>query len=310
MNIRHIESFVWLCRLRSFRKTAQRLNVSQPAVSSRLETLEKELGCRLIDRGRGVSLTSEGQLFLPYAERIVRLYAEAKSDLTPTTGIRGRVRLGIIDTVTETWLPDMVERLRRDHPALVLDIVADTSQRLLAGLEDGAINAAFTLALPPDPRLTQVPICRFAMRWFAAPGMAGDRVLSRDELERLPIITYPAGTPPNAILDRFFERKETWLVHQSSANSLMTMVRLVADGLGIAAMPPAALLNEIAAGTLAELATADALDPISIVAASLTDRPSPVIEAVISAARDAVAAFIAEAGPAIGAVQEVPAESG
>lgn len=288
MNIRHLESFVWLCRLRSFRKAALRLHVTQPAVTSRVQTLEKELGCVLLDRASNrVTPTPEGRRFLPYAEQITRLYAEAKADLASSSPIRGRVRIGIIDTVTETWLPDLVEGLRREHPDLLLDIVVDSTANLLAQLEDDAINIAFTLALPFDPTLWQVTICAFAMDWFGEPDMVRtDAPLAKADLERMPIITFPFGTPPNAILEHYFERQEGWLAHKSTANSLMTMVRLVSDGLGIAAMPPAALVPAIDEKRLVRLNTTDALDPIEIVAVAAAGQPSPVNDAVIGKARD------------------------
>ena len=287
MNIRHLESFVWLCRLRNFRKAAERLHISQPAMSSRIQTLERELDCSLLERAaHRVAPTPEGRRFLPYAERIVRLYVEAKADLASTGPIRGRVRIGIIDTVTETWLPELVDGLGKQHPDLLLDIVVDSTANLLSQLGDDAINIAFTLALPFDPALWQVPICTFAMQWFAGPDAApGGAPLAKPDLERMPIITFPFGTPPNAILELYFERQEGWLAHKSTANSLMTMVRLVSDGLGIAAMPPAALLPAIDEGRLTRLATVEPLNPIDIVAVTVAGQPSPVNDAVIAKAR-------------------------
>jgi DNA-binding transcriptional LysR family regulator len=291
VNIRHLESFVWLCRLRSFRKTALRLHVTQPAVTGRVQTLEKELGCVLLDRTASrITPTPEGRRFLPYAERIVRLYAEAKADLAASSPIRGRVRIGIIDTVTETWLPDLVEGLRREHPDLLLDIVVDSTANLLAQLEDDAINIAFTLALPFDPSLWQVTICAYAMDWFGGPEMTpSKKPLAKADLERMPIITFPFGTPPNAILEHYFERQEGWLAHKSTANSLMTMVRLVSDGLGIAAMPPAALVQDMDEGRLVRLNAAEPLDPIEIVAVAAAGHPSPLPGGGIGEGRQAAA---------------------
>lgn len=296
MNIRHLESFVWLCRLRSFRKAAQRLHVTQPAMSGRIQTLEKELGCMLLDRrSNRITPTPEGLRFLPYAEGITRLYAQAKADVASSNPVRGRVRIGIIDTVTETWLPDLVESLRRDHPDLLLDIVVDSTANLLSQLADDTINIAFTLALPFDPVLRQETICVFAMAWFGGPTMApDDRPLAKADLERMPIITFPFGTPPNAILEHYFERQEGWLAQKSTANSLMTMVRLVSDGLGIAAMPPAALLPAIDGGRLVRMNAAEPLDPIEIVAVSAAGHPSPVTDAVIGKAREVAATYCAE----------------
>ncbi len=72
MNIKFLETFVWVARLKSFRLTAEKLFTTQASISSRIAALEDEMGVRLFVRdSKGVSLTSEGQRVLEYAERIM-----------------------------------------------------------------------------------------------------------------------------------------------------------------------------------------------------------------------------------------------
>ncbi|MEN9771296.1 MAG: hypothetical protein RLZZ180_2926, partial [Pseudomonadota bacterium] len=72
VNLRFLETFVWIARLGSFSKTAERLNSTLSAVSARMQALESELGVRLLERqGRSIRLTQQGRDALPIAERLL-----------------------------------------------------------------------------------------------------------------------------------------------------------------------------------------------------------------------------------------------
>jgi len=77
MNVRFLETFVWLAKLRNFRMTAEHLHATQAAISSRISALEQEFGVRLFERGpRDVTLTQEGTKALAFAEQILKLNRE------------------------------------------------------------------------------------------------------------------------------------------------------------------------------------------------------------------------------------------
>lgn len=82
MQIHQIESFVVVCETKSFTATAQQLYLSQPAISQHIRSLEKDLGCNLLEHQRhGVNLTPNGELFYSYAKDIVSLYRKARQAL-------------------------------------------------------------------------------------------------------------------------------------------------------------------------------------------------------------------------------------
>ena len=83
MNLRFLETFVWVARLKSFRLTAEKLFSTQASISSRIAALEDELGTRLFLRdSKGVSLTPEGQKVLEYAERMIDTMQALKQSIT------------------------------------------------------------------------------------------------------------------------------------------------------------------------------------------------------------------------------------
>jgi DNA-binding transcriptional LysR family regulator len=113
MNIRFLETFVWLARFRNFRLTAEKLNTTQAAVSSRIISLEESFGVRLFDRTtREVTLTPSGQKALTYAERIVKLGGDMKRDISNGNVIASVIRIGVIECIVHSWFPTLVAHVR------------------------------------------------------------------------------------------------------------------------------------------------------------------------------------------------------
>src|SRR5690606_8305639 len=131
MNLRFLETFVWVARLKSFRLTAEKLFSTQASISSRIAALEDELGTRLFLRdSKGVSLTPEGQKVLEYAERMIDTMQALKQSSSDTGNIQGRIRVGAMDTVIHTWLSPFVTRVMARYPAVEIELTADTARNL------------------------------------------------------------------------------------------------------------------------------------------------------------------------------------
>ena len=113
MNLRFLETFVWLARLRSFRLTAERLHATQAAISSRISALEQELGVRLFERGpKEATLTQDGSKALPFAEQMLKLNQAMLASVGDRSKVSGLLRLGAIESIVHTWLPDLLKRIR------------------------------------------------------------------------------------------------------------------------------------------------------------------------------------------------------
>lgn len=117
MNLRFLETFVWVARLKSFRLTAEKLFTTQASVSSRIAALEADLGVKLLLRdSRGVSLTPEGGKVLEYAERMLETAKAMKQSLDSDRAKVGRIRIGVMDTVIHTWMSALVAEPDRALP--------------------------------------------------------------------------------------------------------------------------------------------------------------------------------------------------
>jgi DNA-binding transcriptional LysR family regulator len=151
MTLTQVECFVAVAGERHFRRAAERLERTQPAVSLQIQRLEGELGLRLFERnGSRVSLTAAGELFLPNAERIL---AESKNALIMMDevrgGISGRIRVAVVPTVAAHFLPGVLNRFGAAFPNVELVIHEERlNQDVITALLTTDIDIAFAIAGP------------------------------------------------------------------------------------------------------------------------------------------------------------------
>lgn len=252
MNFQQLETLVWLSRLRNYHAVADRLRTTQPSISLRIQKLEHELGTRLLDRDHGnVSLTASGRECLAYAEQLLTLRGELLARAGNQEVLGGRVSIGVSEIIADTWLPRLLLAMAAERPAVVVDTHVDLTPRLSRGLEEGT----YDIILVGSYRLTTMyatqSLGRTPVSWMAAPGAYPlDKPLKPQDLQHLPLITWP---PHSAIYDRiaaWFAEHSARPVPQHTCNSVISMARLAASGLGVALLPIRVFERELAAGML------------------------------------------------------------
>ena len=150
LEIRHLVAFLAVCRHGTFGGAAAALGYTQSAVSHQIAALERITGERLLDRrpGRGRAMpTPAGELLRTHAEAVMTRLAEARSDLAALgAGQRGRIRVGAFQSVAAQLLPDLMHRLARDRPGLVVDLRESADEDdLLDAVDRDELDFAFTL---------------------------------------------------------------------------------------------------------------------------------------------------------------------
>ena len=125
----------------SFTRAAERLFLTQPAVTMQVKNLEEDLGLRLFDRtGQKIALTPAGRLLNGYARRIAGLCAEAEQKLAALKGeTRGRLALGASTTIAQYLLPRLAGDFLAAFPAIQLSILSGNTADVVAALADGRI---------------------------------------------------------------------------------------------------------------------------------------------------------------------------
>jgi DNA-binding transcriptional LysR family regulator len=111
MTLEQLRAFLAVARMGGVRKAAEQMNISQPAISARISSLEDYLGTRLFSRETtGVSLTAKGVVLRDYAEQIMAITERIKGDVMSDDSISSLLRLGVAETIAQTWLPDFLQR--------------------------------------------------------------------------------------------------------------------------------------------------------------------------------------------------------
>ncbi|MEQ8710780.1 MAG: LysR family transcriptional regulator [Rhodospirillales bacterium] len=265
MNIRFLESFFLLSQNHSFRKVAEIQGTTQPAISARVRSLEEELGVRLYHRDqRSFVLTPEGEEVLKTAASILRDYASLKATFQNAGDIRGTVRLGVVDAVARTWLPDLIRRLREDYPDLIVEMAVDSTETLRQQVRDGRLSLGVGIQPLDEMDTVNRALCQYDMAWVTSPGLlAGRKRISSQDLADLPLIEYAPGSPPGQLQSAYFVEAAATPHHINVSNSMSTMIQLAVAGLGVAAIPPAAIDRHLSTGLLVEMPVVRPFSPIT-----------------------------------------------
>jgi LysR family hydrogen peroxide-inducible transcriptional activator len=231
-----------------FGRAADRMHVTQPALSQQIAQLEALYGARLFDRlGRGVRPTPFGVEFLARARRIaeaadeLQVFAQGQAG-KPT----GPLRFGLIPTVAPYLLPEIFPELSADFPDITLQVSESRTDALLKGLGDGELDLILIASDPPPggPRLTIVPL--FADPFvLAAPQEAAPLApVSLASLLREKILLLDEGhcLRDQAIAACGLNADPT--ARAFAATSLTTIVEFVANGQGVTLLPEIALRKE------------------------------------------------------------------
>lgn len=144
MDFREINTFIHVANQESFSKAADVLGYTQAAVSIQIKQLESELGTRLFDRiGKHISLTHQGKVFYQYALRITSEIEEAKDVLSGSQDLNGTLRIGTIESICSSILPDILSRYHALHPAVEISIITDSPEALLDMMNKSCVDLVY-----------------------------------------------------------------------------------------------------------------------------------------------------------------------
>ena len=252
ITLRQLTYFKALAEQRNFGRAAEVVHVSQPALSVQIRELEKTLGAALVERqARDVVLTPFGRRILTHAETVLAATQALGDAARWRGGLSGQLRLGLIPTIAPYLLPTALEALRSRDISLDVQVQEAKTDRLLADLRAGRLDAA-VIALPAaEEGLIEVPL--FEDRFLLAGTKArldaqgrgpGTEALRPMELGASQLLLLEEG---HCLTDQALDvcgRGRGHAQINMGASSLSTLSRLVAAGFGLTLMPEIAALQE------------------------------------------------------------------
>jgi DNA-binding transcriptional LysR family regulator len=285
MNLRFVEAFYWVASLKSISRAADKLFLTQSAMSSRISTLEDELGVLLLDRrDKQFKLTVAGARFLVYAHKLLELQREVKAEMGSGTPMAVAMRIGAIESVLHSWLIPWLEKLRLEQPGLELELTVETTPVLMDQIQRGTLDLVFAVLPASADGVRNHALPTMEMAFVGNPTRHTKRKYQLDELAEMELLTFQKGSQPHVtLLDLFRQhRMEPKKVHAIS--SISAMVQLVQGGFGVALLPRIAVQRLGGFADLKVLNCDVQLKSLPIHASYRTSPSSSMVETVVESA--------------------------
>ncbi|MCA9300177.1 MAG: LysR family transcriptional regulator [Phycisphaerales bacterium] len=241
-------------------RSAEKLGVTQPALSAMLRKLEDEVGADLFHRtARGMVPTDAGEVFLEHARAAVQRADAGVQAVRALTGLlEGSIRIGGGATAVGSLLPRAISRFRTEHPGLRFFIREAGSSVVAASVLSGELDLGIItepLSLPPGiaglSELMTIPLVTDELRLIVPRGhrLDGRRTFRWSDLDGEPVVCFEAGSAVRAVIDRASAGVRLDIVMElRSIESLKQMVKV---GIGVG------LVSRLALGTKEGLGCAD-----------------------------------------------------
>ena len=273
MTFDQIRTFLWVARLGGFRKAADRLNLTQPAVSTRIATLEEALGVPLFERGAGaLVLTKHGQLLLTYAEQLLFVEQEIRQRVGDASQMEGLFRLGVSETVAQAWLPSFFLAFARAYPRVTIDLTVDISLNLRDGLVERRLDLAILMGPVSDFAVENVPLPAFQLQWFKPTAM------ETVDFTQVPVMSYAHQTRPYRELSAVLTERFGPVVRIFSSASLSAALRMIASGIAVGAYPRALAEQHLRDGSVVPFDPGIAVSPLDFTASFLAEPRNRLVE--------------------------------
>lgn len=239
LNLDYLKTFVTVIEHGSFSAAAERLGLTQPAVSMQIRQLERWLGTVLVERvGRKARPTTAGAELLAHAERIdAEVSSAVEAVARHASGAIGRVRLGTGATACIFLLPSLLGELRRRYPGLEITVTTGNTSEIVKAVEENLIDIAL-VTLPASGRMLEItPVMDDEFVAVAPRDMALPDVVTADSLSKLPLLLFEPGGNTRRIVDRWFAGNDVALNPTMSLGSVEAIKAMVGAGLGCAILP-------------------------------------------------------------------------
>jgi DNA-binding transcriptional LysR family regulator len=253
MDFEQLRTFQQVCRLSSFSRAAEKLGVTQPAISAQIRSLEKEVGARLFDRDGGrVTFTAAGRLFEPFAEHCLQCQSHivmAVNELYRSA--RGEVSVSASEATSLYVLPPVFGIYKKQYTRVNLNIVRSEHSRSLEAVFNRDVDFAIVSLPLKDSRLVVQPIHRDDIVLVVPPThpLAMREAVKLDEMVQYPMLLLKHGRQRTQ-LNNFFHHHEVQPRIAMELDSSELLKRMIGAELGMGFLPHTNVLDDEHSGLL------------------------------------------------------------
>ncbi|HEY0829339.1 MAG TPA: LysR family transcriptional regulator [Bacilli bacterium] len=253
MNTHQLETLITISKTMSFRKAGEVLNLTQPAVSAQIKSLEAEFDTMLIDRNQPVTLTDSGKVFLEHAEKVLSIMEELKqklADLNQTP--QGHIVLGTTTSIAVQILPRVLSYFQDQFPQINTTIHTMPSLQIMTSVENGSVDIGIAYLQEKNHSLETSVLYYDTFELVVSPKheMGSLHHATVETLRNVPFIMLSPDTVGRRFVDEIFKKFNIHpqiVMELSSSEEVKRMVEL---NLGVAIISKLSIANELRLGTL------------------------------------------------------------
>lgn len=248
MRTEQLEYVAAVARLGSFRKAAEELHISQPALSTTVRNLERELGVTILDRGRsGAQVSDEGRELLPLIITAIDAVDRLRQTADQQHRISRMVRVGTVNAGTVPLLTTTIGAFRQLHPTTQVEIVGAQEATIDSALREGSFDLGIVTCIagddmPPEFETTQLLSGRAIVCIRTDSPLASFEQVTVDQLLEQPLIVMRAGYLMHRYLHRILDGREPAVSYSTDGGEMGKL--MVAEGLGATVLPDFSVIGD------------------------------------------------------------------
>lgn len=256
MTIRHLRIFAEVYSLRSVTRAAEKLHLTQPAITRAIKEMEDYYGTRLFERMYHRIIPTENARHLyPQAVHLLDLFDRIETGLRDWDSL-GVIRVGATVTLGDTVLPGLARQFLQENPGVELQATVANGDTLATALCENRLDLALMENVPALPELHTEEIgTDFLCAVVAASSpLAQQEAISLEELARQPLLVRETGSTARTVLQHALEARELGCHIAWESVSTEALLRAAAEGLGVAVLPEARVDSQAGAVTARPIA--------------------------------------------------------
>ncbi|MGH7825500.1 MAG: LysR family transcriptional regulator [Candidatus Binatia bacterium] len=260
MTLDQLRTFQAVAAANSFRRAAEVLHLTQPAISKQIQALEAELDQRLFERGRSSRLTLAGSALLKHVGHLSRILTTAKEEIADLKELRGgHISIGAAHSIATHILPNLIETYRSRYPKVNLSIEAAWSAEIMSRVAAYDLDLGLLVRVSPKleglPQLRFVPLARTDLVFVTSPNnpMTKKKSITWDDLAEAPWILNQEGCVYRGYIESKLRERGQAMKVEVEVIGLELQKKLTQLGLGVSLLPKDFVLTEVQRGDLRAL---------------------------------------------------------
>ncbi|MDH6368364.1 LysR family cyn operon transcriptional activator [Paenibacillus sp. PastF-3] len=257
INLEWYRSFYWVAQTGSLTAAAERLNITQPAVSHTIKQLEEKMGGPLFFRtSRGVDLTTEGKVLLRFIEQAFQNVEMGERAIAEMNNLNsGEIHIGASDTLCKYYLLSYLEQYHEQYPSVRIHITNRTTPETLTLLKEGKIDFGIVSLPASDKQIefrksTRLQDCLVGGKGFRH---LADNTMPLSNIKQYPLLFLEPGGSTRKYIDGFLASNHVTITPEFELGSVDLLVQFALRGFGLAFVIRDYVKEELKSGELVEI---------------------------------------------------------